>query len=80
MWHVPGTNDLLVIMGIPATIDFLSSLRSSLQLLAIKNRIKTTTKKPKGKKLKFTQNIYTRTLRQAYMGVPIQKLKKTKTQ
>ena len=51
-------------MGIPATIEFLSSLRSSLQLLVIKNRIKTTTKKPKGIKLKFTQNIYMSTLKQ----------------
>ena len=66
MWHVPGTNDLLIIMEIPATIEFLSSLRSSLQLLVIKNRIKITAKKPKGIKLKFTQNIYTRTLKQAY--------------
>ena len=54
-------------MGIPATIEFLSSLRSSLQLLVIKNRIKTATKKPKGIKLKFTQNIYMRTLKQAYV-------------
>ena len=54
-------------MGIPATIEFLSSLRSSLQLLVIKNRIKITTKKPKGIKLKFTQNIYMRTLKQAHV-------------
>ena len=59
-------------MGIPATIEFLS-LRSSLQLLVIKNRIKITTKKPKGIKLKFTQNIYTRTLKQAYKETSIQK-------
>ena len=66
MWHVPGTNDLFIIMGIPATIEFLSSLRSSLQFLVIKNRIETKTKKPKGIKLKYNQNIYTRTLKQAY--------------
>ena len=54
-------------MGTPATIEFLSSLRSSLQFLVIKNRIKTTTEKPKGMKLKFTQNTFTRTLlKQAY--------------
>ena len=76
MWHVPGTNDMFITMGIPATIEFLSSLRSSLQLLVIKNRIKTTAKKPKGIKLKFTQNIYTRTLKQAYKGISIQKWKK----
>ena len=73
MWHVPGTNDLFIIMGIPATIEFLSSLRSSLQLLVIKNRIKTATKKPNGIKLKFTQNIYMRTLKQAYKRILIQK-------
>ena len=53
-------------MGTPATIEFLSRLRSSLQFLVIKNRIKTTTEKPKGMKLKFTQNTFTRTLKQAY--------------
>ena len=53
MWHVPGADDMFIIVGIPATIEFLSSLRSSLQLLVIKNRIKTTTKKPKGIKLKY---------------------------
>ena len=72
MWHVPGTNDLFIIMGIPATIEFLSSLRSNLQLLVIKNIIKTI-KKPKGIKLKFTQSIYTRTWKQEYMGISIQK-------
>ena len=66
MWYVPGANDLFIIMGIPATIEFLSSFRSSLQLLVIKNRIETKTKKPKGIKLKYNQNIYTRTLKQAY--------------
>ena len=60
-------------MGIPATIEFLSSLRSSLQLLVIKNRTKTTTKKPTVIRLKFTQNVYTRTLNQAYKGILIQK-------
>ena len=73
MWHVPGTNDLFMIMGIPATIEFLSSLRSSLQLLVIKNRTKTTTKKSTVIRLKFTQNVYTRTLKQAYKGILIQK-------
>ena len=73
LWHVPGTNDLFIIMGIPVTIEFLSSLRSSLELLVIKNRIKTTTKKPKGIKLKFTQNIYTSTLKQVYKGILIQR-------
>ena len=43
-------------MGIPVTIEFLSRLRSKHELLEIKNRIKTTTEKPKGMKLKFTQN------------------------
>ena len=62
-------------MTIPGTIEFLSSLRCSFQLLVIKNRIKTTTKKPKGIKLKVTQNIYTRTLKQAYKGISIQKEK-----
>ena len=70
LWHVPGTNDFFIIMGIPATIEFLSSLRGSLQLL--KNKIKTT-KKPKGIKLKFTQNGYMRTLKQACKGISIQK-------
>ena len=55
-------------MGIPATIEFLSSLRSSFQLLAIKTRIKTTTGKPKGMKLTFCskyfyENIKTREFR-----------------
>ena len=58
-------------MGIPATIKFLSSLRSSFQLLAIENRIKTTTEKSKG--MNFSQNIFTRTLKQAYQGISIQK-------
>ena len=60
-------------MGIPATIEFLSSLRSSLKLVVIKKRIKTTTKKYKGRKLKITQNIYTSTLKQTYKGISIQK-------
>ena len=51
-------------MGIPATTEFKSNLRGSLQLLVIKNRIKTA-EKPKRIKLKFTQNIYMRTLKQA---------------
>ena len=72
-WHVLGTNDLFIIMGIPATIEFLSSLRSNLQLLVIKNIIKTTAKNPKGIKLKFTQSIYTRTLKQEYKEISIQK-------
>ena len=38
----------------------------------IGQRIKTTTKKPKGIKLKFTQNIYTSTLKQAYIEISIQ--------
>ena len=63
-------------MGIPATIEFLSSLRNSLQLLVIKNRIKTTPKTSKGIKLKITQNIYMSTLKQAYKGVSIQNKKK----
>ena len=50
MWHVPSANNLFIIMGIPATIELLKSLRSSFQLTAIKYRIKTTTKKPKGNK------------------------------
>ena len=57
LWHVLGTNDLFIIIGIPATIEFLSSLRSSFQLLLIKNKIKTTIKKPHEIKLKFPQNI-----------------------
>ena len=60
-------------MGIPVTTEFLSSPRSSLQLLVSKNRIKTTTEKRKEMKLKFTQNIFTRTLKQAYKGILIQK-------
>ena len=57
-------------MGIPATIEFLSNLKSSFQLLAIENRIKTTTEKSKG--MNFSQNIFTRTLKQAYQGISIQ--------
>ena len=64
---------MFIIMGIPATLEFLSSLRSRLQLLVIKNRIKTTAEKPKGIKLKFTQNIFTRTLKQVYNGILSQK-------
>ena len=73
MLHVTGTNELFIIMGIPATNEFLCSLRSSLELFVIKNGIKTTIEKPKGIKLKFTQNIFTRTLKQAYKGILIQK-------
>ena len=51
----------------------LSNLRSSLQLIVIKNRIKITTKVPRGIKLKFTQNIYNSTLKQACKGNSIQK-------
>ena len=40
-------------MGIPATIEFLSSLRSSLQLLVIKNRIKNNSKEAQGNKIKI---------------------------
>ena len=60
-------------MGIPVTIEFLSSLRSNCQLHAIKNRIKTMTAKPKGMKLNFIQNIFTRALKQWYKGISIQK-------
>ena len=56
-------------MGIPVTTEFLSSPRSSLQLLVSKNRIKATTEKRKGMKLTFTQKIFTRTLKQAYKGI-----------
>ena len=51
--NVSSTNDLFIIMGIPATFEFLGSRRSSFQLHAIKNRIKTTTSKPKGNGIKF---------------------------
>ena len=70
--HVPSTDDMFIIMGITGTIDFLSSLRSSFQLLAIKNRIMTMTEKPKRIKLDFTQNIFTRTLKQEYTRILIQ--------
>ena len=53
LWHAPGTNDLFIIIRISTTIEFLSSLRSFFQLHAIKSRIKTTTEKSKGMKLKF---------------------------
>ena len=45
-------------MGIPPNIEFLSSLRSSFQLHAIKNRIKTMTEKPNGVKLKFCSKYF----------------------
>ena len=45
-------------------IEFLSSPRSSFQLHAIKNRIKTTTVKPKGMELNIIQNNFTKTLGQ----------------
>ena len=64
MWHVPSTNDLFIIMGISATIEFLGSLRESFQLLAINNQIKTATEKPRRIALSFTQNIFTRTTKQ----------------
>ena len=64
MWHVPSTNDLFIIMGISATIEFLGSLRESFQLLVINNQTKTTTEKPRRITLSFTQNIFTRTLKQ----------------
>ena len=73
MRHVSSTNDLLIIMRIPGTVKFLSSLRRSFQTHAIKNRIKTTTEKPKRMKLNFTQNIFTRTLKQLHKGISIQK-------
>ena len=44
-------------MGIPATIESLSSLRSSFQLLAIKSRIKTTTE---GNEIKILLKIFLR--------------------
>ena len=72
LWHVPSTDDMFIIMAIPGTIDFLSSLRSNFQLLAIKNRIMTMTEKPKRIKLDFTQNIFTRTLKQEYTRILIQ--------
>ena len=55
-------------MGIPATIEFLSSLRSSFQLLAIKNRIKTTTEKPKGMKLKFCSKYFYENIKTSVQG------------
>ena len=60
-------------MGIPGTVKFLSSLRRSFQIHAIKNRIKTTPEKPKRMKLNFIQNIFTRTLKQLHKGISIQK-------
>ena len=71
LWHVPSTNDSFIIMGIPATIKFLSSRRSTFQLHAIKYRIKTSTEKPKRRKLNFTQNIFTRTLKEMYEGISV---------
>ena len=62
-----------MIIGIPPIIEFLSSLRNSFQLHAIKNRIKTTTAKPKEMKLNFTQNIFTGALKQWCKGISIQK-------
>ena len=63
---------IYIIMGIPATIEILSSFRSSFQLHEIKNRIKKTTKKPKRKKFNCTQNIFLRTFKQVYKGISIQ--------
>ena len=60
-------------MGIPATIEFLSSLRSGFQLLAIKNKIEATPEKPKRMKSNSSQNIFTKTLKQVYKGISIQK-------
>ena len=50
------------------TIEFLSRLRSKHELLEIKNRIKTTTEKPKGMKLKFTQNILYENIKTSVSG------------
>ena len=47
-------------MGIPATIEFLNNLRSSFHLLAIKNRIKTTTEKPTVNEIKILLKIFLR--------------------
>ena len=60
-------------MEIPATIEFLSSVRSSFQLLAIKKKIKTTTEKARRMKLSFAQNDFTATLKQTYKGILIRK-------
>ena len=50
------------------TIEFLSRLRSKHELLEIKNRIKTTTEKLRGMKLKFTQNIFYENIKTSVSG------------
>ena len=50
------------------TIEFLSRLRSKHELLEIKNRIKTTTEKPKGMKLKFIQKIFYENIKTSVSG------------
>ena len=45
-------------MEIPATMEFLSSLRNSFQLLAIKNRIKT--REAQGNEIKILLEIFLR--------------------
>ena len=57
-------------MGIPATIEIFKQL-VAFNYLQLK--IKTTTEKPKRMKLNFTQNIFTRTLNQAYKEISILK-------
>ena len=70
MWRVPSTIDLFIIMGIPATIEI---FKQSVTFNYLQLKIKTTTEKPKRMKLNFTQNIFTRTLNQAYKEISILK-------
>ena len=53
-------------------LKFQPELKISIQS-ASKNRIKTTTEKHKRIKLNFAQNNFTRTLKQVYKGISIQK-------
>ena len=45
-------------MGDPVIIEFLSSLRNSFQIIAIKNKIRTTTENPMELKLQFLSKYF----------------------
>ena len=53
LWYVPSTHDLFIIMEILATIEFLSSVRSSFQLLAIKKKNKDNDREGQENEIKF---------------------------
>ena len=76
MWHVPSTDDSFMVMEVPVTIEFLSSLRSNFQLLTFRNKIKPTTEKPKRMIFQCLWKYFYKNIKTSVKGISIQNWKK----